>query len=122
MDSLKQEEGLVKTPTKGTPSILYFIDNIPENVENLKWEVTSHFQKKKRFKGGEVVPSEYRVLGPNSALLLFENAEGKLLCIVTIVNRNGTVFTVSLAWPDPSSRRGVVACSKVIWGNFVIFL
>ena len=90
MDSLKQEEDPVKRPPKGAPSILYFIDNIPENAENLKWEVISHFQKRKRYKGGEVVTKEYHPLGPNSALLLFENAKGKLTHLVTYkAQKNG---------------------------------
>lgn len=92
MDSLQQEEGPVKTPPKGTPSILYFIDNIPENAESLKFEVISHFQKRKRHKGGEVVTKEYHPVGPNSALLLFENAEGKWTHVVTFkVQRNSIV-------------------------------
>ena len=79
MDSLKEAEGPVRTPTKGTPSILYFIDNIPENADKSKFAVISHFQKRKRFNGGEVVETDYRAVGPNSALLLFESAEGKLM-------------------------------------------
>lgn len=100
MDSLKQEEDSIKTPPKGAPSILYFIGNIPENAESLKWEVISHFQKRKRFKGGEVVEEEYRALGPNSALLLFENGEGKLACMGSIIKHKGRViivlFTITL--------------------------
>ena len=70
-------EGAPPGPALGAPSILYFIDNIPTDAEKLKFEVISHFQKRKRFKGGEVVQEEYQALGPNSALLLFENSVGK---------------------------------------------
>ena len=87
MDSRKEEEGPGRTPAKGVPSILYFIDNIPGNAEKSKFEVISHFQKRKRFKGGEVVETEYQALGPNSALLLFESAEGKLMHLVTFKAR-----------------------------------
>ena len=89
MDSLKEEEGPVRTPAKGVPSILYFIDNIPEHAKDLKFEVVSHFQKRKRFNGGEVVEEEYQALGPNSALLLFESAEGnyKLMRLVSCKGR-----------------------------------
>ena len=90
MDSPKEEEGPGRTPAKGVPSILYFIDNIPGNPENLKFEVTSHFQKRKRFNGGEVV--DYQAVGPNSALLLFESAEGKLMRLVTFKGRIGKVY------------------------------
>ena len=80
MDSLKEDGGSAKPPltgeSRGGPSILYFVDNIPQDAEKLKFEVISHFQKRKRFKGGEIVEKEYQVLGPNSALLLFESAEG----------------------------------------------
>ena len=99
MDSLKEAEGPVRTPTKGTPSILYFIDNIPKNAEKSKFEVVSHFQKRKRFNGGEVVEKEYQAVGPNSALLLFESAEGKLMRLVTLkaVYRKNTVTSYQ-AW------------------------
>ena len=96
MDSPKEEEGPGRTPAKGVPSILYFIDNIPGNPENLKFEVISHFQKRKRFNGGEVVEKEYQALGPNSALLLFESAEGKLMRLVTCKGRIGKVFSICL--------------------------
>ena len=81
MDLRKEDEGGAKPLREGAPpgapSILYFIDNIPTDAEKLKFEVISHFQKRKRFKGGEVVEEEYQALGPNSALLLFENSVGK---------------------------------------------
>ena len=84
MDLRKEDEDAAKLPRElappGAPSILYFIDNIPADAEKLKFVVISHFQKRKRFKGGEVVEREYKALGPNSALLLFENAEGNSLC------------------------------------------
>ena len=86
MDLRKEDEGAAKPPREGTPqgtrSILYFIDNIPTDADKLKFEVISHFQKRKRFKGGEVVQEEYQALGRNSALLLFENAEGNSMCLV----------------------------------------
>ena len=72
----EEEEGSVITPVEGA-SILYFIDKIPGNAEKLKFEVITHFQKKKRINGGDVVEKEYQAVGPNSALLLFENAKGK---------------------------------------------
>ena len=85
MDSLKEDDSAAQTPptgvSRGGPSILYFVDNIPQDAEKLKFEVISHFQKRKRFKGGEVVEKEYQVLGPHSALLLFENAQGKWMYV-----------------------------------------
>jgi len=79
MDTRKEDDGPAKPPFKGAPSILYLIDNIPKDAKDTKYKVISHFQKRKRFKGGEVVEEEYLALGPSSALLLFENAEGESL-------------------------------------------
>ena len=82
-EKLAQEDGgSAKQPckSKGAPSILYCIDNIPNNT--VKFEVISHFQKRKRFKGGEVVIEEYQAVGSNSALILFENAEGESLYLL----------------------------------------
>ena len=88
MDSLKEDDTAAKPPvtrnSRGGPSILYFVGNIPQDAEKLKFEVISHFQKRKRFKGGEVVEKEYQVLGPNSALLLFEDAEGKWMYVCDV--------------------------------------
>ena len=85
MDSLKEDDSAAKPPLKGIsrggPSILYFVGNIPQDAEKLKFEVISHFQKRKRFKGGEIVEKEYQVVGPYSALLLFENAEGEWMYV-----------------------------------------
>ena len=83
MDSRKEDDGPAKPPLtlrKGAPSILYFVTNIPESLtkdeKELKLELISHFQTKKRVKGGDIVKVESQALWPNSALLLFENAEG----------------------------------------------
>lgn len=66
---------------EGAPSILYLVDGIPNNPSDSKrpnYKVISHFQKK-RNNGGEVVEEEYKPVGPNAALILFENAFGECL-------------------------------------------
>ena len=85
--------------SRGEPSILYIVDNIP-SAEKLKFEVISHFQNRKRFKGGEVVEKEYQVVGPNSALLLFENAGGKSVCVSLAGQTAFFLFTL-IRPPDP---------------------
>jgi len=67
---------------EGAPSILYLIDGVPNNTNGdskPNYKVISYFQKK-RNNGGEVVEEEYTSIGPNAALVLFENAFGEYFC------------------------------------------
>ena len=82
---------------EGAPSILYLVDGIPNNANDSKpgtnYKAIAHFQRKKN-NGGEVIVEEYKSIGPNMALILFQNAFGKCFCALVV--QNGTFAGVFL--------------------------
>jgi len=76
--------------SKGAPSVLYLVDNIPNGTSVSR--LIAHFQKRKKHKGGEVVEEECKSLGPDSALLMFENASGKAEVTPGLLLHSQTTF------------------------------